>query len=72
MGVYQKMKAAIFDLTEVLDEAVALNSAVPAMAGGPSINRTNIRFDDYGITSRQAQEQKKYGNGARFTQICVS
>ena len=65
MGVYQKMKAAIFDLTEVLDEAVALNSAVPAMAGGPSINRTNIHFEQVSVAN---EEKKKYGDAARFTQ----
>ena len=68
MGVYQKMKAAIFDLTEVLDEAVAFNSAVPAMAGGPSVGRTNIRFE----VSVASEEVKKYGNTARFTQVYTS
>ncbi len=70
MGVYQKMKAAIFDLTEVLDEAVAFNSAVPAMAGGPSVGRTNIRFDS--IPSLNEEEKKKYGTAARFTKCELS
>lgn len=61
MGVYQKMKAAIYDLTEALDEAVAFNAAVPAMAGGPSVGRTNIRF----ANSVAGEQAKKYPGEAR-------
>ena len=67
MGVYQKMKAAIYDLTEALDEAVAFNAAVPAMAGGSGVGRMNIHFTDAVIPSLAAEQAKKYGNEKRFS-----
>lgn len=75
MGVvYQKMKAAIYDLTEALDEAVAFKAAVPAMAGGPSIGRMNVHFSsgDYGQPSLAREEEKKYGDQSRFSLIRLS
>ena len=70
MGVYQKMKAAIYDLTEALDEAVAFNAAVPALAGA---GNANVHFDEkHAIPSILGEEKARYGNAARFTMVHVS
>lgn len=73
MGVvYQKMKAAIYDLTEALDEAVAFKAAVPAMAGGPSIGRMNVHFSSGYMPSLAREQEKKYGEESRFSLIRLS
>lgn len=71
MGVYEKMKAVIYDLSETMDEAIAVKSYAgkPAFAGNVCYAQSGAQS---GINSIANEQAKKYGNTDRFSKLELS
>lgn len=72
MGVYEKMKAVIYDLSETMDEAISFKSYAgdmkPALAGVCYASAN----ESHGINSIGAEQAAKYGNASRYSQLQLS